>query len=127
MKDKLVVRKIYFYLLLLGAAGVLVLSLMSKPPDVDFGFLFQDKIKHFAAYFLLGGFSILSFLKKGRGVRFFVPVFFFWVLYGGLIEFFQQFTGRSMEMMDLVVDGVGTLAGLGLFALGYGKRLCDDG
>jgi VanZ family protein len=94
---------------LLAATAVLILMLMpaTELPDTS---RFSDKLIHAAV------FSVLSFLLYGtfRGDRIrygwkILMIFGFSVVYGGLIEYTQQYTGRNSDWYDFLADLIGAL------------------
>ena len=98
--------------------AVLTLSPARAVPEVPFWNIpYFDKIVH------LGIFALLSFLMA-RGLakqhkydpktgRLFYITFIISALYGGLIEYLQNFVpGRSSEIQDFVANTIGTLIGL---------------
>lgn len=94
---------------LLAATAVLILMLMpaTELPDTS---KFSDKLIHAVI------FSILSFLLYGtfRGdhIRYgwkILIIFGFSVVYGGLIEYTQRYTGRNSDWYDFLADLIGAL------------------
>jgi VanZ family protein len=104
------------------AAGIAVLSLIPKPPEIPIGFHFADKIAHYIAYVVL---SFLVFASVSEGKRIgaslttVLVVAASCVIFGGLIEILQMFTGRRPELWDLVADLIGAVSGA---LLGVGLR-----
>jgi VanZ family protein len=107
------------------AVGILVLSLLPKPPEIPIGFSFADKIAHFAAYLILG-FLTLTSISGGKRTRLalsaVLTVIGLCVFYGGLIEILQMFTGRQPEFLDLTADLVGAIFGA-LLGIGLLRRV----
>jgi len=111
------------------AAGILVLSLLPNPPKLDIGVSYTDKIGHFAAYLVLAFMLLLSLAwKSGLGPasrasrrKAVAPAAAAAVGiatgYGALIEVLQHFTGRQTELLDVIADLAGALAGVLLFFL----------
>jgi|GEM_PF-7007312 len=85
------------------AYGLLITGLSLKP-TVDVGDLpYHDKVAHLLAY---AGFTFLAWRMAGwRLLVTYYAVGF--IIYSGLIEFTQQFTGRSMSFYDLVANTLG--------------------
>jgi VanZ family protein len=112
------------------ALGILVLSLIPKPPELDVGVSFGDKIAHIAAYLVLGYMltrSSLTSLPRSAKLRLGMMLgsLAICIAYGGLIELLQHFTGRQTELWDLAADTVGALGGVVLarFVPGAMRRL----
>jgi VanZ family protein len=107
------------------AVGILVLSLLPKPPEIPVGIRFSDKIAHFVAYLVLG-FLVLTSIsgRKGNPSALFAVLIVagLCVFYGGLIEILQTFTGRQPEFLDLTADLIGAIFGA-LVGLGLRRRL----
>ena len=97
------------------ALAILILSLVPKPPEIIREFVFSDKIMHLAAYIALA-FSMGFILPSSFTVK---AVTIFTIvsssLFGGLIEFLQEFTGRSPELLDLAFDTTGAAIGVLLY------------
>jgi VanZ family protein len=115
-------------LAILIAAGILVLSLIPKPPDISLGISFADKIAHFAAYLLLGFFLFVSITggkRFGSSLLTVLVVAGSCALFGGAIEILQMFTHRSPEFLDLGADLIGAVCGA-LIGIGLQRRLRRD-
>jgi VanZ family protein len=69
-----------------------------------------DKALHFSAYFGLGGLICLA-LKADRRV---VAATMGLVLFGGLLEIAQGFTGRDPSFYDELANTLGAVTGAGL-------------
>ena len=112
-------------LAVLIAAGILVLSLLPKPPDIPVGFHFADKIAHFVAYLVLGFFVFVSISggkRVGSALLTVLIVAVACALFGGVIEILQMFTHRRPEFLDLSADLIGATCGA-LVGLGLRRRL----
>lgn len=96
---------------LLGCAALFYMCLVPSPPTV--GFPYIDKIEHFVAYLVLGTwFAGILAPRYGR-------VFFGLLAFGIFIEIVQAVSGwRDGEIGDVVADGLGVAAGIGLAYLG---------
>ncbi|RLD31467.1 MAG: hypothetical protein DRI73_08670 [Bacteroidetes bacterium] len=97
------------------ALGILILSLVQKPPQIIREFEFSDKIMHLIAYIALA-FSMGFILPKSFKVK--LTIIFTIVsssLFGGVIEILQGFTGQSTELMDLLFDAAGATIGILLY------------
>ncbi len=108
------ILKVIIFLLI--ALVILVLSLMPKPPEIIEVFSFSDKVKHFAAYTALS-LSLAFVISFGKFWKTAAYVVIFSSLYGGIIEFLQGFTGRSPELLDLLSDTAGAIAGTLIYFL----------
>ena len=106
-------------LILFGAilCFITVMMLVPKPPQIAAGFRFIDKLEHTAAFSLMS-FLLTAAIARKRVLR--LPSAAVSVacltVYGILIEFLQQFTGRSPELGDIIADFAGSVIG-GLVAL----------
>lgn len=91
--------------LLLRKSGKRDLTLL----DIDFGFLYNDKVTHTFAFLLLTLLGVYAFPKVKP--LFFVVIF---TAYGVLIEFLQEYMalGRSFEYTDMLSDFTGCLLAL---------------
>jgi len=135
-------RRTLRILTIIVAASILILSLVPNQPQIPGGFHLTDKIAHFIAYLSLSFLVIVSYFEGWRSERggserpkrlaqmrrtalaAFVVVAVSCVLFGGLIEFLQRFTGRLPELWDLAADVLGAAGGaaLGLAVLGRIRR-----
>lgn len=89
-----------------------ILMLVPSPPKIPSNFNMIDKVEHFAAFFVLSFLlSIVMMRKNGCVLRSFLLTAVIMSLYGLLIEYFQQFTGRTPELADLFADIAGCIAG----------------
>lgn len=96
------------------AAGIVILSLLPKPPEIPVGFHYADKFAHFIAYFVLSFlvFTSLYFEKRsGTALSGVLTVSALCLFYGGLIEILQMFSGRQAELWDLAADLIGAVCG----------------
>lgn len=105
-------------LLVLTAGAILVLSLIPKAPDLMGSIPYADKIEHFASYTLLAFLLTLNIAVKIKS-KFHTVIYaiVICILYGAVIEFLQQYTGRSPEFLDLAADFAGSGTGAILAAL----------
>lgn len=92
------------------AAIIAGLTLTPAPPD-PVSVSGVDKLYHFAAFAALA--APLSHARP----RWLWQVVLAAALYGGMIELIQPFVGRGAELMDLVADAAGALAGGGAAVL----------
>ncbi|MGX5818423.1 VanZ family protein [Chitinophaga lutea] len=119
-------RMIRYYLPAIGWI-ILILFLCTMPgqsvPEV--GLPYMDKIAHFG---LFGGTVILLaygyYRQKGDiNLLALTMITFSVVLYGVAIEFIQKYfaENRSFDMLDVLADGLGAIAGALIFTF-VGKR-----
>ena len=117
--------RVFRILAILVAVGILVLSLLPKPPEIPVGFHFADKIAHFLAYLVLGFFvfaSVSGAKRIGSALMTVLIVAALCALFGGVIEILQMFTRRRPEFLDLSADLIGAVCGA-LVGLGLRGRL----
>jgi len=96
------------------AAASVVLSLLPDPPEIPGGFQFADKLAHLFAYLVLSFLVFASFFEGKRVGTALITVMIaaaLCVVFGGLIEILQIFTGRQPELWDLVADLIGAVCG----------------
>jgi len=101
-------------LLLFGILFVVVsfLMLTSSPPELASRIGFMDKIGHAGAFFILSLLLAVALGRgKGRKLKYILAAAALLALYGILIEYIQQFTGRSPEAGDLIADLIGIALG----------------
>ena len=79
-------------------------ELMPKAPEP----MSWDKADHFTAYFGLAGMVTLALARR----RLLLPCILGIVLFSGLLEILQGYTGRDPEWGDFLANGIGTVAGL---------------
>ncbi len=105
-------------LLFLTAVSILVVSLIPRAPRILSSVPHIDKLEHFIAYSALGFFLALDLaLRLKKKLHFFLAAIAFCIVYGAVIEFLQQYTGRSPELLDLAADMAGSGAGAALATL----------
>ena len=112
-------RIIRIVLLLVLAAGIMILSLLPEVPvDVRF-FMGLDKVQHWIAYAGLG-FLVLLTISSSKSVLvfYYAIAVFSCTMYGGLIEVLQGFTGRNPDVADFFVNLFGAASG-SVFAVGF--------
>lgn len=113
MQSQIPVIKVMIFISI--ALSILILSLVPKPPELIREFAFGDKILHLCAYIALA-FSMGFILPEPFTDK---TIIIFTIisstLFGGLIEFLQEFTGRSPELMDLFFDAAGACIGVLLY------------
>jgi len=96
------------------AAGIVILSLLPKPPEIPVGFHYGDKLAHFIAYLVLSFLVFTSLYAEKRGstvLSTILTVSALCLFYGGLIEILQMFFGRQAELLDLAADLIGAVCG----------------
>ncbi|MFK8112806.1 MAG: VanZ family protein [Rubripirellula sp.] len=81
----------------------------------------NDKIKHFGAFFVLGG--ILCYVTNSpRWLRRFGTIGLIGMGYAALDEMTQHFVpGRYPDPMDFVADSIGLWSAVGIYVIG---KLC---
>jgi VanZ family protein len=91
------------------AVAVVVWGELSKGP-AEVEALFWDKALHFTAYFGLAGMICLA-LKADRRV---IAATLGLILFGGVLEILQGFTGRDPSLLDELANTIGAVTGAGL-------------
>lgn len=100
-------RTLWLLLSWLTLLVVILLSLLSKPPDIQMDFEHADKLKHCFAYFVLA----CAFLQFYRKQLYIVAALL--VALGVLIEFFQGLGGvRVFDVLDMLANTTGVLLGM---------------
>jgi len=102
----------YWLPFVLVALTIFILSHQPTLPYLSANFEYEDKIKHFIAFYTLGICFILAALKtKSFTVKqLFIINFVVCSLYGALDEFHQSFIiGRESEIYDWLADSIGGL------------------
>ena len=95
-------------LLIITLAAITWFSLTPTAPSAPDG---ADKLRHVVAYALTAVLLVLSIRdlpSRPRRVVIFVAAI---IAYGIVIEFLQNFTGRHYDVMDMVANAVGAVAG----------------
>lgn len=118
------IRKLFF-ISLIWAILIFILSAIpggALPKNPIFFIPNLDKIVHAALYFPLAFFLGAEFdLSKKNMIRLAGPLLTMLIvaLYGWLIEFLQEsiFINRSSDIIDLLADMIGGLAGLTIYYL----------
>ena len=95
--------------------SLVILSLLPPGNEPDFSHLFNDKVRHFTAYALLA----IAACHAGRDWRQRFILCMLTLMVSILVEFLQPFTGRNFELLDIVANLSGILAGMGLSALAF--------
>ncbi len=98
------------------AAAIAVLSLIPKLPQPAIEFHWIDKVEHLAAYAVFGA-SLFNALPRGKLKGRFFTVLAVALVYGGTVEFLQQYTGRTPELFDLLADFLGAAAGAFIYVM----------
>jgi VanZ family protein len=112
-------QAIRIILLVILAAGILVLSLLPETPLSVTFLMGLDKVQHWLAYTCLGFLVLLTIQgRKGVLLLYFGLSVFACTMYGGLIEVLQGFTGRNPDMADFFVNMFGAASG-GVLAIGF--------
>ncbi|MFZ0391889.1 MAG: VanZ family protein [Calditrichia bacterium] len=100
--------------------AIFIASSISHLPSPHLGFKLQDKLYHFAAYFVYGILLARAFYFQQRFSQlqkaFVLSAIIFGALYGLSDEFHQFFVpGREMDFFDFLADTLGVMAGAYLF------------
>ena len=116
----LIFRPLWLTLGWLLVASVWYLSLTPKPPQVDLGIDFFDKINHFTAYAaMMGWFMQLYHSARTR----FIYAFGF-ICMGIAIEFVQGMgPHRLFEVADMLANSMGVLVSLSFMRTGFCRQL----
>ena len=79
----------------------------------------NDKLLHFAAYLALSFLAVHVFPNRRKGIQAGASMF----LLGVILEFGQHFSpGRSVELGDVIANGIGVISGLLLSS--YPRSTC---
>ena len=89
-------------------------ELTPNPPDLG-PMLGWDKAQHFIAYFGLAGMATMILGLGPRLGQAMIGI----ILFSGLLEILQGFTGRDPEILDFLANSLGAFAGLGVATLIY--------
>ncbi|MDF2368682.1 VanZ family protein [Sneathiella sp.] len=111
----------YRIALFLWGAGLLALVILSLLPpgnEPSFSNLVNDKVRHFTAYALLA----LAACYAGHDWRQRLILSTFTFIVSVLVEFLQPLTGRDFELLDIVANLSGVLAGMAIAALVFRYR-----
>jgi len=111
-------RKLWLALGWLLVASVWYLSLTPKPPQIDLGISFFDKISHFTAYAVMMGWFMQ--LYQATRTRLFYALGF--VCMGVAIEILQGMgTARMFEYADMLANSLGIVLLLSLMKTDVGN------
>lgn len=110
-------RKILFIYIPLAIHWITIFILTSLPGDSLPEFAFDDKVKHFIAYFVLSVFLTITFKVQERYKKFkehFIKfAFIIAIIYSTFDEIHQAFIpGRSAEILDWIANLLGILLGI---------------
>ncbi len=113
-------RPLWLTLGWLLVASVWYLSLTPKPPQIDLGIDFFDKISHFTAYaIMMGWFMQLYYSARTR----FIYALGF-ICMGIAIEFVQGMgPHRLFEVADMLANSMGALVSLSFMRTGFCRQL----
>ena len=89
-------------------------ELTPNPPDLG-SVLGWDKAQHFIAYFGLAGMATMVFGFGPRLIQAIIAI----ILFSGILEILQGFTGRDPDILDFAANSVGALSGFGIGCLLY--------
>jgi VanZ family protein len=106
------VQFLSYWLFWPGAALIAWEELTPRAPQLEgpFGW---DKMDHFIAYF---GLAAMATMVTGIGPRLFRAMTGV-ILFGGILEILQNFTGRDPELADFIANTIGAFAGAAAAAL----------
>lgn len=106
LNESLRYQKLWLAIGWLMIIAVWILYLMPRPPQVDIGIDFLDKIVHFATYAILMGWFIQLYAAKNTRLLFALGFIFM----GMAIEFLQGLGGERMfEAADIVANSLGVI------------------
>lgn len=112
---KIIFRFLYYLPLLLFSLAIIYVS---NQENIDFlknGFIFEDKILHFLAYFLYGLTIQFAFInsKNINTKKFYITVMIIGTLFALSDEIHQYFVkGRSADVFDWIADSLGIISSL---------------
>ncbi len=104
-------RNLRLTVLIAIALSILILSLIPRAPQIIEAKNI-DKLEHYLAYLILGFLLFININEESRN-RYISGIItvILCVLYGGIIEFLQKYTGRTPDLLDLLADFAGSLSG----------------
>jgi len=105
----------YFIPVIIYSFVIFYLSHQEKIEYLNFDFAWEDKVKHFVAYFIYGLLLILPFAKKYNVLekKHFLIILSIGISFGISDEIHQYFIpGRYCEFLDFVADGLGVLVSI---------------
>jgi len=101
------------FLLAVTAVAITDLSLSPSAPSARGG---NDKLAHLLAYAAIAFLLVLSARRSPNRFLHVLTVLGVTIVYGIVIEFVQQFTGREFDVVDMAANAlgavIGTVAGL---------------
>ena len=111
------------------SAVLLALPGKDLPHNNLFDIPFFDKYVHFTMFLMLT--TLFSYplayqsVDEATAKSWFTKVVVYVILYGILMEFVQKYFvyGRSFDLIDIVFDSLGSLAGLVVIRKFYGKKI----
>ncbi|GEO11943.1 VanZ family protein [Segetibacter aerophilus] len=124
-----------FSLFLPGIIWFIISAILLALPGSDlphsdfFDIPFFDKYVHLTMFLLLTAAFCYPFIFSSFSEpvikSWFLKIVGFAVLYGIAMEFVQKYLvyGRSFDLIDIVFDTLGSLAGLALITLYYSKKI----
>jgi VanZ family protein len=101
-----VLRILSLWLFWPGVVLIVWGELTPQPPHLE-GLLGWDKLDHFIAYFGLAAMATTVTGLRPRLIRIIGGI----ILFGGLLELIQAFTGRDADVLDFVANSFGALTG----------------
>ncbi|MFA7231549.1 MAG: VanZ family protein [Victivallaceae bacterium] len=112
----------------MGITSIIVIALKSLGLIADANALWLDyiirKLAHAFVFFVLAMLVVNAFLKTGaKGIKAFIFAFVFTALYACSDEFHQIYVpGRACMWSDMIIDSLGAIFGLGVFAIAWKRR-----
>ncbi|MBN2351118.1 MAG: VanZ family protein [Spirochaetales bacterium] len=98
------------------AAVIVIFSIVPDPVRAD-AIVFLDKLKHLAAYDVLGFVAVAAFASRGNKWKAFALATAACAVLGAGLEILQGFVGRSPDFVDWLCDSTGALSGGGIALL----------
>ena len=111
-------ERIAFYLWVAGLFALIILSLLPPGSEPSFTNIVGDKIRHFTAYAIL---SLIACHAVGTW-RSRASLCALTLMVSILVEFLQPLTGRDFEVLDIVANMSGILAGMAIMFLLLRRR-----
>lgn len=111
------------------SAVLLTLPGNDLPHNGFFDIPFFDKYVHFGMFCMLTVLFCYPFVYSQTGdsaiKKWFTKIAVYIILYGTVMEFVQKYlaNGRSFDLVDIVFDSLGSIAGLIIIRKYYGKKI----
>ncbi|OGU12689.1 MAG: hypothetical protein A2X61_11700 [Ignavibacteria bacterium GWB2_35_12] len=104
----------------IGTLLILFFSHQSRPPFIDLGFEWNDKLLHMLAYFVYGSSLIFFLLGNFENIRIknaIIYILLFGAVFGVTDEIHQSLIpGRDAEIFDWLADCIGISLSLSLLS-----------